>query len=200
VRRDQIRRAAAEVIVKKGFEHATMRDVASAAAVSTGMINHHFRNREDLLVQTLAYVSEQNLGRLRDAVDREQPGPDRLRALVRASSMMDSADTDVNAVWIAAFSHALQSDATRRVIAERRSLFQAMIQDILRSFGEPTLSAEPVCSELAAEIDAYLNGLAVHMSTGERNLDVGAIEESFVQMVEGRLRTGLPVIRALPRS
>jgi AcrR family transcriptional regulator len=188
VRRDQIRRAAAEVIGQRGFEHATMREVASAAGVSTGMINHHFRNREDLLVQTLEYVSERNQGRLREAVGREDPGPNRLRALVRASIAMDyEGATEVNAVWIAAFSHALLAESTRRLLNERRRLFQGLIADILRSYNEPLLSSEPVCGELAAEIDAYLNGLAVHICTGEGLLDVSAVEESFVQMIEGRI-------------
>jgi AcrR family transcriptional regulator len=185
VRRDQIRRAAAAVVARRGFERATMRDVAALASVSTGMVNHYFRNREDLLIQTLEFVSERNQSRIRDEVSRYDSGPERVRALVRSALFVESTDfDDANRVWVAALAHALHSEATRQVIAERRRLFQSLIKDVLRSLGEPALSAEPALTGLAAEIDAYLHGVAIHVATGETRLDLSAVEASFMRLVQ----------------
>ena len=57
VRREQICRAAAKVISEQGFAGTTMRMVAEEAGVSTGMLNHYFANRMDMLLETLVFVS-----------------------------------------------------------------------------------------------------------------------------------------------
>src|SRR6185312_9275697 len=48
---------------REGFAGTTMRMVAEEAGVSTGMLNHYFENRLDLLTQALAYSSERSLVR-----------------------------------------------------------------------------------------------------------------------------------------
>ncbi|MEW9094365.1 MAG: TetR/AcrR family transcriptional regulator [Clostridiaceae bacterium] len=40
--------AAISVFIEKGFEEASMRDIASAAGLTTGAIYHHFKNKDEL--------------------------------------------------------------------------------------------------------------------------------------------------------
>src|SRR5258707_5199330 len=82
IRREQICRAAATVISREGFAGTTMRMVAEEAGVSTGMLNHYFANRQDLLTQALVFVSERAQARMREAVEGVPPGPARLQALL----------------------------------------------------------------------------------------------------------------------
>lgn len=49
-RQQQILQAAAQVFSEKGFDAATIRDVARAAGVSEGSIYLYFKNKQDLLV------------------------------------------------------------------------------------------------------------------------------------------------------
>ena len=74
IRREQICRAAATVISREGFAGTTMRMVAEEAGVSTGMLNHYFANRQDLLTQALVYVSERTQERMRGAIEDVPPG------------------------------------------------------------------------------------------------------------------------------
>ena len=74
IRREQICRAAATVISREGFAGTTMRMVAEEAGVSTGMLNHYFANRQDLLTQALVFVSERAQARMREAVEGVPPG------------------------------------------------------------------------------------------------------------------------------
>src|SRR5437763_523410 len=84
IRREQICRAAAKVISEQGFAGTTMRMVAEAAGVSTGMLNHYFSNRMEMLEETLVFVSQRQQAREAAAIDGLDPGEARLRALVRS--------------------------------------------------------------------------------------------------------------------
>lgn len=49
-RQQQILRAAAQIFAEKGFDAATIRDIARAAGVAEGSIYLYFKNKQDLLV------------------------------------------------------------------------------------------------------------------------------------------------------
>ncbi len=49
-RRKQILTAAAQVFAEKGFDRATIQDVAQAAGLAQGSIYNYFKNKQDLLI------------------------------------------------------------------------------------------------------------------------------------------------------
>lgn len=53
-KRHDILEAAAELFARSGFDHATIRDIAKAAHVSTGTIYAQFRNKDELLDGAIA--------------------------------------------------------------------------------------------------------------------------------------------------
>ena len=57
-RRAQIMDAAVEVFAEKGFDNATVKDVAKAAGVADGTIYNYFRNKKDLLVSMISQLAE----------------------------------------------------------------------------------------------------------------------------------------------
>lgn len=59
-RKRQITRAAYEIIAEKGYNNFTMMDIAKRAGVSSGLIHHYFRDKENMLV-TLLREMQQNI-------------------------------------------------------------------------------------------------------------------------------------------
>jgi AcrR family transcriptional regulator len=59
-RRKQITRAAYEIIAEKGYYNFTMMDIAQRAGVSSGLIHHYFKDKENMLV-TLLREMQQNI-------------------------------------------------------------------------------------------------------------------------------------------
>ncbi|MBU5486033.1 TetR/AcrR family transcriptional regulator [Clostridium sp. MSJ-11] len=47
-KKQRILDAAISVFIEKGFEEASMREIASAAGLTTGAIYHHFKNKDEL--------------------------------------------------------------------------------------------------------------------------------------------------------
>jgi TetR/AcrR family transcriptional regulator, regulator of cefoperazone and chloramphenicol sensitivity len=66
--RARIREAALRLFSERGVEGTTVRDIASAAGVSTGLIRHHFGSKEELRAACDAYVMAQLMRLKEEAV------------------------------------------------------------------------------------------------------------------------------------
>jgi TetR/AcrR family transcriptional repressor of bet genes len=133
IRREQICRAAAVVIAREGFAGTTMRMVAEEAGVSTGMLNHYFVNREDLLRQTLVFVSERAQARMRAAIADVPAGRARLTALLDSALSNDTEGTETWRVWINSYGEAVRLPELRHTIEARLSSWYEMIDFALET-------------------------------------------------------------------
>jgi len=189
VRRNQIRRAAAAVITKRGFDRATLMDVAKAARVSTGMINHYYPNKLAMLMDAFAFASEGFQERTKAAIAREVTGLGKLRALIRVGLFDTSLDARRgHRMWIMAVAESIKSKAVADIIQERKKHFRVLLLDIVRDLdGCADLSPE-LAEALAADFDAYLTGFSMYYVLGETGLTAEAVERSLLSLAEVRAR------------
>jgi TetR/AcrR family transcriptional repressor of bet genes len=188
IRREQICRAAATVIAREGFSGTTMRVVAEEAGVSTGMLNHYFANRQDLLIHALQFVSLRAHGRMVAALEGLPPGRERLTALL--DSMLADGD-DQNAgetwrVWINAYGEAVRLPELRHTIESRLNSWYTLIDHALESLVPEQADGEIPWSW---RLDALLNGLAIRALTSETALGSEQIRDAVI-------RTLLPAVPA----
>src|SRR5262249_36209029 len=158
VRRRQICGAAATVIAREGFGGTTMRMVADEAGVSTGMLNHYFVNRAELLRQTLVHVSERSQRRYQSAIEGVPPGRERLDALLDSVLADDSAALETWHVWINATGEALRRPELRRTIEERLGRWFELVEVALEGLVEA--EEPPPAVPWTWRVDALLTGLA----------------------------------------
>lgn len=74
-RRQQILAAAATVFAEKGFDRATISDIARAAGVSDGSIYNYFRGKQDLLIHLPHQFMQPPIEAVHAAITTEQPAP-----------------------------------------------------------------------------------------------------------------------------
>lgn len=188
VRRDQIRRAAAKVIAKLGFDRTTLQDIAKVARISTGTINHYYKNKSEVVIDAFLHVSEWFQDTNRAAIAAAPTAEQKLHELIMIGIFDDRPEAQIGQrVWVWALSESLRSRDMARVIAERRKLFQEMLGGVLKELDQRRSLSEIEIAELAAECDAYLNGLAIHRCTGEMNLDPKAVQRSLLSMTAARI-------------
>ncbi|MBA3508847.1 MAG: TetR/AcrR family transcriptional regulator, partial [Thermoleophilaceae bacterium] len=72
-RRTEVAAAARAAIADRGLDGATVRDIAAAAGVSTGVLAYYFRDKDELLLQALRDSYEAAAGRMLRA-GRRNPG------------------------------------------------------------------------------------------------------------------------------
>jgi len=177
IRREQICQAAASVIAREGFAGTTMRMVAEEAGVSTGMLNHYFANRQDLLTQALVFVSERNQTRVREAIEGIPAGIDRLAALIDAAFAPDERARTWR-VWINAYGEAVRLPELRHTIESRLHEWYDIIDEALEGVAPDRESGTIPWSWL---LDAMLNGLAIQALTSEAALDGAKIRDEIVR-------------------
>jgi len=81
-RREEVAEAAWRVIGRDGLEGATLREIAREAGFTTGVIQHYFRDRDELLAFAASLISEQSAQRLQVAIADHPVGRARLTALL----------------------------------------------------------------------------------------------------------------------
>jgi AcrR family transcriptional regulator len=177
IRREQICRAAAKVISEQGFAGTTMRMVAEEAGVSTGMLNHYFANRMEMLEETLLFVSQRQQEREAKAIEGIEPGEARLRALVRSVLPTDQDSTEAWRVWIAAHGASVRLTHLRKVMGSRNDLWYEILERALEGI-VPKRARERV--PYAWQLDALMNGLIIQAITSEANISFKDIEHAVV--------------------
>ena len=178
IRREQICRAAAAVIAREGFAGSTMRMVAEEAGVSTGMINHYFANRQDLLMQALVFVSERTQERYRVATAGIPPGRKRLNALLDSALSADEQMAETWRVWINAYGEAVRLPELRHTIEARLQSWYEIIDYALEGIAPPSPRGSIPWSW---RFDAVLNGLAIQALTSEAALDGRRIRDEVIR-------------------
>lgn len=84
-RRQQLIESTMASIAKRGFAETTMADVAKGAKLSHGIVNFHFKSKDQLLIETLRHLTEEYRGVWTRAVAKAGPGAaDKLLALYLA--------------------------------------------------------------------------------------------------------------------
>ncbi len=177
IRREQICRAAAAVISERGFDGTTMRMVAEEAGVSTGMLNHYFSNRMEMLEETLLFVSTRQQARESAAIEGLEPGVARLRALVHSVLPTDRESMEAWRVWIAAHGASVPLPHLRGVMTARNDLWFEILERGLEGV-VPTGSPDAI--PYSWQFDAMLQGLVIFAITTEGNLSLDAIEEAML--------------------
>lgn len=180
IRREQICRAAAAVIAREGFAGTTLRKVADEAGVSTGMLNHYFSNRQDLLTQTLVFVSERTQDRSTAAMEDLPPGWDRLKALLDSALADEVSMNEGWRVWINAYGEAVHLPELRRTIEDRLQSWYPLLDHALEGLvPEP----EPDALPWSWRLDAIINGLAIQALTSEAPLAPEQVRDEIIRML-----------------
>lgn len=132
-RRADIARATGRVLVKKGIEALTLRDIAREAKFSPGILAHYFRDRTEIISHALNYFSEASLQRqLRSLSNVEDLETAVVRELPIEESVRDEWTTRLQ-VWARSAVTPKWAEAQARVIEEQRGLASKMLRQ--RGYG-----------------------------------------------------------------
>lgn len=149
-----------DVLADKGFGGLTLRAVASAMGVSTGMLMHYFPTKRALITHALDLLEKRTAERPR----RERPaqGLATVRAMLLDILPLTADDTARNRIWVSSWDLALADDGLATDQADRYTRLRSAIRPHLetaRSLGELPPSADP--EQLAASAVAFTHGLVV---------------------------------------
>src|ERR1700694_1623996 len=119
-RRESILAAASRVFSQKGFQAASIAEIAQAAGVSDGLVYKYFASKRDLLVSALTAFYERVISDLERQVELGDTFADRLRLLVQTHLGVFARDTGLCRLFISEVRVAMDYPGSAIQILNRR--------------------------------------------------------------------------------
>jgi TetR/AcrR family transcriptional repressor of bet genes len=157
-RREQLIRATIKCLSKRGLGGTTMADVANEAGLSQGIVNLHFRSKENLLNQTLQYLADEYESLFYSTLEKAGPGPaDKLLALMQLDLRPMVSDRPKLAVWFAFYGETKAIPTYQKICAKYDNGYNAatlaLCQQIVDEGAYTNVTATQVTDALSSMTD-----------------------------------------------
>jgi AcrR family transcriptional regulator len=159
-RRKDVSEAVWQVLADKGFGGLTLRAVATAMGVSTGMLMHYFPTKRALITHALDLLEKDTAQRPRRT--RPAPGLATVRVMLLDILPLTPGDTARNRIWVSSWDLSLADEDLSAQQADRYSRLRSTIRPHLeaaRDLGELPATADP--ERLSTTAVAFVHGLVV---------------------------------------
>lgn len=163
-RRTQVLEATVRVVSERGAQRTRLSDIARAADVSIGLIQHYFESRDDLLVSAFDFFNDVWIRDWERASSTEADPPQKLLTLLRLSAFELEGWREVQwRIWVEFWSLCNRSPKFRATYAKiydtfRRPFHDVIVEGMNRRDFSPRTTIEDVVDRLTAQIE----GLRLH--------------------------------------
>ena len=132
-RRLEVSEAAWRVIVREGLDRTSMRAIAQELGCTTGVVTHHFRDKQELMLFALNRLTQRLLDAMQATAERTR-GIDRLAAVLFAFLPLDAERQDILKIWLAFLGYAVGREFLmaehQRCAARLREVIARELQDL----------------------------------------------------------------------
>ncbi|MCM3129712.1 MULTISPECIES: TetR/AcrR family transcriptional regulator [unclassified Paenibacillus] len=186
-RREQIIKAAIEVLTEIGYLSTSLSKIANKANISTGLISYHFSGKEDLMKNTLMYLVEQERAFIKGKVEQKQTYMEKLMVFIEASLAYQGTNRGYNTALLEIVFNARTPDNVPYYLAEINDEDQlnVLLKEILykgqesKEFGDfdPQVIAIVIRGALSASMSLPQNELSLEDYSEK-------IIKSFLKMIK----------------
>ncbi|MFJ8536178.1 TetR/AcrR family transcriptional regulator [Streptomyces sp. NPDC093591] len=177
-RRQEILQIAMDTFAARGYNNASLQEIADRAGVTQAGVLHYFRSKPQLLTSVLA---------LRDETDIEQLGPERPRGLAFLRHLVDTVRRNTEREGIVRLYAVLSAESVTEghpaqgYFRDRYAGLRVMVTEALAEASElgetrPDLNLE----EAATAIIAVMDGLQVQWLLAPESVDMTAVTDRVV--------------------
>jgi AcrR family transcriptional regulator len=163
-RRAELLRTAADEVARRGVDRVRLRDVAKAAGVSIGLLQHYFETRDGLVREAFELAA---LDSLRRHVSAAPDDPwERLCAVL--DDIVLTADAEREAVsWVDLCASAIRHPELRPTVARVQDGWREVLQEALEA-GVASGRFDPPLdpSTAATAINALIDGVELSLASG----------------------------------
>ena len=148
-------------MANKGFDGATVADIARAAGLAPGLVHYHFRNKLEILTALIDQLAARHAARLQRGLTDAGSNPrTRLDTFIDLHLSLEGAAPDAVAAWTLIAGEALRSvpvrEAFRRGVESARAPLVAIIQHGIDSGHFSVRDARASAGAVLALIQGYL--------------------------------------------
>ena len=133
-RRQQLIDATMKCIARKGISGTTLGDVASEAGLSQGIVNLHFKSKENLLNETLRALADDYKTQFDKTLEKAGPSPAKqLLAAMELDFKPSISDRKKLALWFAFWGEARARPAYRKICYESDRYYEDVVEQLCAS-------------------------------------------------------------------
>ncbi|WNG28906.1 TetR family transcriptional regulator [Cystobacter fuscus] len=188
-RRRQIVQGLLRVMAERGYERASIAEIAKAAGLSPGLVHYHFTQKQEVLLALMEQLAERGRERVKARLARTKGGPRaRVEAFIEAFlSTGDDAEPESVAAWVTISAEALRQPEVR---AAYDKVVRADLAHLEELVGE-VLGRERTRT-VAAGLFAAIQGYFVLSTAAPGLIPTGSAASTVKRMAAGLLDTDGP--------
>ncbi|MCW9000765.1 MAG: TetR family transcriptional regulator, partial [Kangiellaceae bacterium] len=118
-RRAEIVQALMQVMAVKGYDGASIQEIAKQAGLAPGLIHYHFKTKQDILLEAVTQLSDLLKQRYLDLSKSAETAEDKLRLFIKARLAKGEGENQQAVVaWVMIGSEAVRQTEVKKVYLE----------------------------------------------------------------------------------
>ncbi|MFT5113164.1 MAG: TetR/AcrR family bet gene transcriptional repressor [Parasphingorhabdus sp.] len=164
---NQIAQAACHAIMGKGIDKTTMVDIANQAGVTTGMITHYYKSKNEILAAALRLIFHRTEQRLDT---RHLPGEDPLFSILKETLPLDAERHAESAVWVSFWGAVSNDEELARVNLALHQDAEELYARVIRTAWPESANWQPaIFLQTCHMVLSFLNGLTASAVTSPQS-------------------------------
>jgi AcrR family transcriptional regulator len=187
--RSRLLKAAGEVFAERGYDRASLDDVAAAAGLTKGAVYSSFASKDELFYALMRERIGERLALVANAVTRPATVGDITRDAGSSLAELISSQTDWHMLFIEFWARAVRDPGLRDEFARERRSARGLITRFLEELAvEAEVDLPAPAEQLAIAVLALSNGIAI-----EHLADPDTVDPAIFGVILGLLLDGLLV-------
>ena len=182
-RTTQIIEAATTVFAKKGFDGATMADIADEAGINKATIYLYFDNKDALIHAIAESIFAQELADLQAAYESPGTATERLTAFYEALIAEEAEVLPLMPIVYEFYALGLRREDVRVVLSDFISQSAGLLEAIIQEGIEAGELASTDAGRAARTLDALLSGTVLHWVYAPKEMDVDQQLRYGIQLI-----------------
>jgi AcrR family transcriptional regulator len=188
-RREQMLRAALEVIVERGYAETRIADVAERVGISPALVIYYFKTRDQLLTEALGYSEDLWYATGTRRLESITTAAGQLTEMIAMTCLPDT-DPAARGEWLLWLDLWALSPRNAGVAAVRRKFderWRQAIKAIVLAGQEAGEFAPADADEFAVTLSALLDGMAVQIALEDPDVPPARAHELAMRFAAGQL-------------
>ncbi|WP_423802535.1 TetR/AcrR family transcriptional regulator [Neobacillus sp. SAB-20_R2A] len=183
IRKEQVIEAAKNCIISKGLSNLSMKDIAEEAGISTGIIYHYFKSKEDLLMQVLKVSFRRSHEKVMETVEPLQNPEDKLMKHLENINVVSKENPEYMAVFLNYLGEANHNPQIRKII---NKFFNNLVDYTQQYLGDVSIKGTQL-KNLPVMIIAMGIGLGTMWTMNNQLYDMDEMELNFKDLISSYL-------------
>jgi TetR/AcrR family transcriptional repressor of bet genes len=183
-----------QVMAVNGYEGSSIQAIAKQAGLASGLIHYHFKTKQDILLESVAQLSNVLRNRYLLLAENAETAEDRLKAFIAARlSKGEGASQQAVVAWVMIGSEAVRQPEVKvaylEALTEQKLLLEELLQDYFESFLNKGKLTEKELGSKVAFVMAFMEGaFSLSITAKEIMPDNWAADELLSRLVGSQQR------------